>query len=208
MLRRVAAFCWPLWPVLLRVSFPRSRSPVVGVPGLCWMWHGVPFARQWRPVVSVWRLCWLLAGSFDCFCCPRASVHRPSITPLPPPHPPLIYCLVANRAPAFVRGQAGRKELAPVVQIQTSCCGRQKHGSHADMSGLTGVRTARWCGKQLLPRTAQPRGIALTLTLTLTLIKTEYWDRAGGGGYISYDWLGTPMSHTLKAVDRVESACK
>ena len=39
MLRRVAAFCRPLRPVLLRVSFPRSRSPVVGVPGLCWMWH-------------------------------------------------------------------------------------------------------------------------------------------------------------------------
>ena len=23
---------------------------------------------------------------------------------------------------------------------------------------------------------------------TITLIKTEYWDRAGGGGNISYDW--------------------
>ena len=33
MLRRVAAFCRPLQPVLLLVSFPRSRSPVVGVPG-------------------------------------------------------------------------------------------------------------------------------------------------------------------------------
>ena len=32
MLRRVAAFCRP---VLLLVSFPRSRSPVVGVLGLC-----------------------------------------------------------------------------------------------------------------------------------------------------------------------------
>ena len=30
MLRRVAAFCRPLRPVLLLVSFPRSRSPVVG----------------------------------------------------------------------------------------------------------------------------------------------------------------------------------
>ena len=35
--------------------------------------------------------------------------------------------------------------------------------------------------------------LALTVTLTLplglplTLIKTEYWDRAGGGGNISYD---------------------
>ena len=27
MLRRVAAFCWPLRPVLLLVLFPRSRSP-------------------------------------------------------------------------------------------------------------------------------------------------------------------------------------
>ena len=35
MLRRVAAFCRPLRPVLLLVSFPWSRSPVVGVPGLC-----------------------------------------------------------------------------------------------------------------------------------------------------------------------------
>ena len=35
MLRRVAAFCRPLRPVLLLVSFPRSRRPVVGVPGLC-----------------------------------------------------------------------------------------------------------------------------------------------------------------------------
>ena len=35
MLRRVAAFCRPLRPVLLLVSSPRSRSPVVGVLGLC-----------------------------------------------------------------------------------------------------------------------------------------------------------------------------
>ena len=35
MLRLVAAFCRPLRPVLLLVSFPRSRSPVVGVLGLC-----------------------------------------------------------------------------------------------------------------------------------------------------------------------------
>ena len=50
MLRRVVAFCRPLRPVLLLVSFLRSRSPVVGVLGLCLMWQDVPLARQRRPV--------------------------------------------------------------------------------------------------------------------------------------------------------------
>ena len=65
MLRRVAAFCWPLRPVLLLVSFPRSRSPVVGVLGLCWMWRDVPFAHQRRPVVGVLGVVLVVAGSFD-----------------------------------------------------------------------------------------------------------------------------------------------
>ena len=63
MLRRVAAFCRLLRPVLLLVSFPRSRSPVVGVLGLCWMRRDVPFAHQRCPVVGVPRSCWLLRGS-------------------------------------------------------------------------------------------------------------------------------------------------
>ena len=84
MLRRVAAFYLPLQLVLLLVSFPRLRSPVVGVlgllvsfprlrspvvgvPGLCWMWHGVPFARQRHPVVGVLRLYWLLQGRLTVF---------------------------------------------------------------------------------------------------------------------------------------------
>ena len=80
MLRRVAAFCRPLQPVLLLVLFPRSQSPVVGVVGLCWMWQGVPFARQRCPVVGVLEFCWLLWGSFDCLRCPHTSVLRPSTT--------------------------------------------------------------------------------------------------------------------------------
>ena len=43
------------------------------------MWHGVPFARQQRLIVGVLRMCWLLPRSFDFFCCPHTSVHRPSI---------------------------------------------------------------------------------------------------------------------------------
>ena len=46
MLRRVAAFCRPLRPVLLLVSFPRSRSLVVGVLGLCWMSPPPVFVHQ------------------------------------------------------------------------------------------------------------------------------------------------------------------
>ena len=53
MLRRVPVFCRPLRPLLLLVSFPRSRSPVVGVPGLCRMWRDVPFVRQRRPAVDL-----------------------------------------------------------------------------------------------------------------------------------------------------------
>ena len=44
MLRRVAAFCRPLRPVLLLVSLPRLRSPVVGVPGRCWL-RRMPFVH-------------------------------------------------------------------------------------------------------------------------------------------------------------------
>ena len=41
--------------------------------------HDVPFARQRGPIIGVLGMCWLLPGSFDCFCCPHTSVHRPSI---------------------------------------------------------------------------------------------------------------------------------
>ena len=63
MLRRVAAFCRLLRPVLPLVLFPRSQSPVVGVPGLFGMWRDVPFVRQRRPIIGVLRMCCLLPGS-------------------------------------------------------------------------------------------------------------------------------------------------
>ena len=44
MLRRIAAFCRLLRPVLLLVSFPRSRSPIAGVLELCWL-RQVSFVR-------------------------------------------------------------------------------------------------------------------------------------------------------------------
>ena len=61
-LRWVAVFCRQLQPVLLPVSCPRSRRPVVGVPGLCWMWRDVPFARQRRPGVGVLGVVLVVVG--------------------------------------------------------------------------------------------------------------------------------------------------
>ena len=137
MLGRVAAFCRPLRPVLLLVSFPRSRSPVVGVPGLCWMWRDVPFARQRRPVVGVLGLCWLLPASFDCFCCPHTSVHKP-LSSAPPPQlcslptteqkgiyldsptfPAPEPTMVSNHAPAVGNQQPKRTALSPRLTVPT-----------------------------------------------------------------------------------------
>ena len=60
-----------------RVSFPRSQSPVVGVPGLCWMWRDVPFACQRLPVVGVLGVVLVVAGvvsllSLSTRLCPQA----------------------------------------------------------------------------------------------------------------------------------------
>ena len=111
MLRRVAAFCRPLQPVLLLVSFPRSRSPVVGVLGLCWMWRDVPFAHQRRPVVGVLGLL-VAAGVVSLFLLathllPQAVHNLPHCVSVcvrhrcsaPPPLPPL-------RSMALGRGSA------------------------------------------------------------------------------------------------------
>ena len=84
MLRRVAAFCRPLRPVLLLVSFPRSRSPVVGVLGLCWLWRDVPFARQRRPIIGVLGDVFWAAGDT-----PHLMPVEPRPLGLPiPPRPP------------------------------------------------------------------------------------------------------------------------
>ena len=58
MLGQVAAFCRPLRPVFLLVSFPHSRSPEIDVLGLCW----------------------LVRGSCLGFCCPLPSAFWSSTT--------------------------------------------------------------------------------------------------------------------------------
>ena len=56
MLCRSAAFCRPRRPVLLLVSFPRSRSPVVGVPGLCCPRFLGRASEQRHPSPTIWWL--------------------------------------------------------------------------------------------------------------------------------------------------------
>ena len=114
-LRRVAAFCRPLRPVLLLGSFPRSQSPVVGVPGLCWMWQDVPFARQRRPVVGVLGVVLVVAGVVSLF---LLSTHL-----LPPPPPPareLNATRFALRKPCPTTNNAMNKDPCHVMLI----CGR------------------------------------------------------------------------------------
>ena len=112
MLRQVASFCRPLRPVLLLVLFTRSRSPVVGVPGLCWMWHGVPVARQWRPVVGVLRL--------------TRKELKFLLRPAPPPPPRQLLhteataASISNAAWRWGRGWgASSARLVPFIPLQT-----------------------------------------------------------------------------------------
>ena len=136
---RVAAFCRPLRPVLLLMSLPRSRSPVVGVLGLCWMLQDVPFARQRRPVVGGLGLCWLLPGSFDCFCGPHTSV-------LPPPPRPQGWGLRWRRAGG---GQSPRQRhalQAPAGAMPVAPPRRPPHPPPPGVHATSALRIARWQG--------------------------------------------------------------
>ena len=80
------------------------------------MWHGVPFACQRRPIIGVLRMCWLLPGSFDCFCCPHTSVHRPSIACLA-----VFLVLVASPALLCPSSLSGVPTLVPVGVAPAFC---------------------------------------------------------------------------------------
>ena len=86
MLRQVTAFSRPLQAVLLLVSFPRSQSPVVGVPGLCWLRRvlppGVePHSARCAPVRSTFRWLPSLSGPHG------AGAHWKPAAADPPPNP-------------------------------------------------------------------------------------------------------------------------
>ena len=75
------------------------------------MWHGVPFACQRRPIVGVLRMCWLLPGSFDCFCCPHTSVHRPSIA--------CLVVFLCGPGALFLHALSGPSPICPPC---VTCC--------------------------------------------------------------------------------------
>ena len=71
-------------------------------------------------------MCWLLPGSFDCFCCPRASVHRPSIACLAvsPPPPGLVTCELWVEAKSAQHGaHADHKKEGKALQEPNTALG-------------------------------------------------------------------------------------
>ena len=84
------------------------------------MWHGVPFACQRHPIVGVLRMCWLLPGSFDCFCCPHTSVHRPSIA--------CLAVFLCGPGALFLHALSGPSTPPPPVQVLVQGAKVRKHG--------------------------------------------------------------------------------
>ena len=128
MLCRVAAFCRPLRPVLLLVSFPRSRSPVVGVPGLCWTWRDVPFACQRRPVVGVPGVVLVAAGV------PPPT--NPPTPASPPGAPPVSTALPRHRT------RTNGADLSDCLASRSlSCCTSRAWASAAFVARLSSCWT-------------------------------------------------------------------
>ena len=119
MLRRVAVFCRPLRPVLLLVSFPRSRSPVVGVPGVA----GCAVCASAAP--NSWRI----GGCAGC-CRGRLTVFAAHTPPLPPP---------PSR-----RGGGGVRHEATVQRDDGSApCARQTKDRRTEWGGTESSRDGR-----------------------------------------------------------------
>ena len=130
-------------------------------------------------------------------CIGHGNSRGPSVTP---PHRlfaarPLGYPLGAfwNKPDMVFGGRTGSVDKRPAGQ---SASGRRD----GRMSGRTVGQPAGWplirMDSQFVPATRKmctsnsnptPKPNS-NLTATVTLIKTEYWDQAGGGGNISYEW--------------------
>ena len=115
MLRRVATFCRPLRPVLLLVSFPRSRSPVVWCAGAVLDVAGCAVCASAAP--NNWRI----GGCAGC------CQGRP-----PPPCVTLRSSLVPLRGPENSSSLGRRSPLRRVRRVIGAC------------SAVGAVRVA-WC---------------------------------------------------------------
>ena len=119
-LRRVAAFCRPLRPVLLRALFPRSRSAVIGCTGAVLVAAGAVCASA---VPSSWRT----GGGAGC-CGGRLTVfaaHTPPLSGGPPPASPRFRVREAQVPPSSARCTPAPARPPPagrVVPSVTSTC--------------------------------------------------------------------------------------
>ena len=96
-LRRVAAFCRPLRPVLLLVSFPRSRSPVFGpLPACLPACYGDVWSAPPPPLTFATRQ-WFGRRVSRCYCPLFPTLHFPfSLSPGLHPGLPQKWCVTST----------------------------------------------------------------------------------------------------------------
>ena len=133
--RRVAAFCRPLRPVLLLVSFPRSRSPVVWCVGAVLDVAGCAVCASAAPVVAHWGCAGCCRGRLTVF-----AVHLPPLYAPLPEFPVataigahLLDCCFPCRCPV-----AGIRTDTPRIFSVSPCTPRPI--SHRRLSSTAGLR--------------------------------------------------------------------
>ena len=158
-------------------------------------------SRTWSvPTVS---LCLANLNVFQGFLSPKVAVFGPKLQFLKPRSatcesrsrpPPLSFllklCVIVLHThryhppkfhpnPKHHDGDLILAHFARAACLLAACCLLAKPG-RSTLDTKKGYKT----------KTGSTSSVTLTLglTLTLALIKTEYWDRAGGGGNIRYEW--------------------
>ena len=95
-------------------------------------------------------------------------------------HPPKFQPNPKHHDGNLIFTHFARAAACCLLLLLAACCLLAAKPGRSTLDPKMGYKTKTGCTSSV--------NLTLTLGLTLTLIKTEYWDRAGGGGNISYDW--------------------